>query len=81
MSANWRFLELERARLRSERRERSRTLQAAMHASRGLLSFAGRYAPLSEFFPVGIPTGTGIQYLEFHPAGDHAFGPNIKNNA
>lgn len=48
-----------RALLRRERGDRSRTLQAAMHASHGLLNFAGRYARLEEFFVTGIPTGTG----------------------
>ncbi|MDG2304289.1 MAG: RluA family pseudouridine synthase [Candidatus Binatia bacterium] len=48
-----------RALLRRERGDRSRTLQAAMHASHGLLNFAGRYARLEEFFHAGIPTGAG----------------------
>ena len=49
-----------RDRMRAERRRRSRALQAAMHASHGLVNFAGRYARLEQLFPAtGIPTGTG----------------------
>lgn len=45
--------------LRRERRRRSRQLQHEMHASHGLVNFAGRHASLASLFPGGIPTGTG----------------------
>lgn len=45
--------------LRRERRRRSRQLQDEMHASHGLVNFAGRHASLASLFPGGIPTGTG----------------------
>ena len=51
----------QRAQQRAQRRALSRSLQSAMHASHGLVNFAGRYAPLHHFFSdkEGIPTGTG----------------------
>lgn len=49
-----------RAALRGERRRRSRALQTAMHASRGFVNFAARYAGVAELFgDAGIPSGTG----------------------
>jgi tRNA pseudouridine32 synthase/23S rRNA pseudouridine746 synthase len=50
----------ERTALRQQRRERSRKLQAAMHAAHGLLNFRGEFLPVRRFFPAGaVPTGTG----------------------
>ncbi|MDG1959990.1 MAG: pseudouridine synthase [Candidatus Binatia bacterium] len=49
-----------RTALRQERRERSRKLQAAMHATHGLVNFRGEFLPVRDFFPAGaVPTGTG----------------------
>ena len=45
--------------LRRARRNLSRQLQADMHATHGLVNFAGRYATLASFFGTGVPTGTG----------------------
>jgi tRNA pseudouridine32 synthase/23S rRNA pseudouridine746 synthase len=60
LRARFDVLEKRRQELRRERRRRSRALQAAMHASHGLVNFAGRYAPLRELFGSrGIPSGAG----------------------
>ena len=46
--------------LKQERKERSRQLQAQMHASYRLTNFAGQSLPLRELMPQGaMPTGTG----------------------
>lgn len=45
--------------LKHQRQERSRQLQAQMHAASSLTNFAGQSLSLQQLMPTGLPTGTG----------------------